>query len=219
MRVSGIGCCRRIPRRTVRHRRRNDTRADVAVAVRGATFPGRTRDAPGAGTSMAVILFTAMASLRKHHQHGAVDWAVVRGITPGILVGTALGATFAAIIPHASGSGVCIVRLFRSHADPARSAPARLTPVAGSGWHQCDGCVHRVDQQFGFDRWRHVVIPFLVCATCRCVMPSARLPRSVFRSHWAVTGYIVIGSHLSGLPSPHLGYVYLPRYCGWHLRA
>jgi uncharacterized membrane protein YfcA len=37
------------------------------------------------GTSMAAILFTSLASLRAHHQHGAVLWKVVVQITPGIL--------------------------------------------------------------------------------------------------------------------------------------
>ena len=56
------------------------------------------------GTSMAVILFTSLASMHKHHQHGAVNWRVVRNITPGILLGTALGALIAASIPaHALG--------------------------------------------------------------------------------------------------------------------
>lgn len=47
------------------------------------------------GTSMAAIVFTSLSSLRAHHAHGAVLWKVVRGITPGILVGT-FGATFIA---------------------------------------------------------------------------------------------------------------------------
>ena len=43
------------------------------------------------GTSMAGILFSSLASLREHHRHGAVNWRVVRNITPGILLGTGLG--------------------------------------------------------------------------------------------------------------------------------
>src|SRR5438445_8057422 len=43
------------------------------------------------GTSMASILFTSLASLRSHHRRGAVNWAVVRQITPGIVLGTLLG--------------------------------------------------------------------------------------------------------------------------------
>ena len=51
------------------------------------------------GTAMATILFTSIASMRKHHQHGAVNWQVVRHITPGILLGTAIGAMTASAIP------------------------------------------------------------------------------------------------------------------------
>ncbi|HNH90916.1 sulfite exporter TauE/SafE family protein, partial [Accumulibacter sp.] len=51
------------------------------------------------GTSMATILFTALASLRAHHRHGAVLWPVVAQITPGILLGTLLGTLFAASVP------------------------------------------------------------------------------------------------------------------------
>src|SRR3972149_1764806 len=51
------------------------------------------------GTSMATIVFTSLSSMRKHHQHGAVNWRVVRNITPGILLGTLFGALLAASIP------------------------------------------------------------------------------------------------------------------------
>jgi len=44
------------------------------------------------GTSMATILFTSFSSTRQHHAHRAVHWDMVRFITPGILLGTALGA-------------------------------------------------------------------------------------------------------------------------------
>lgn len=51
------------------------------------------------GTSMAAILFTSVSSLRAHHRHGAVDWSLVRGFTPGILVGTGLGTLLARVLP------------------------------------------------------------------------------------------------------------------------
>lgn len=44
------------------------------------------------GTSMATILFTSIFSAYQHHQHQAVKWKVVGIITPGLLMGTALGA-------------------------------------------------------------------------------------------------------------------------------
>lgn len=51
------------------------------------------------GTSLASIMFTSMSSLRSHHAHGAVNWKLVRRITPGIVIGTLLGSGFAAQLP------------------------------------------------------------------------------------------------------------------------
>jgi uncharacterized membrane protein YfcA len=48
------------------------------------------------GTSLASIMFTSISSLRAHHRRGAVDWTVVRRITPGILAGTFFGSWVAA---------------------------------------------------------------------------------------------------------------------------
>ena len=48
------------------------------------------------GTSLASIMFTSVSSLRAHHGRGAVNWAVVRNITPGIMVGTFSGSWVAA---------------------------------------------------------------------------------------------------------------------------
>ena len=38
-------------------------------------------------TSMATILFTAVSSVRAHHQRGAVRWDIVRTLAPGIVLG------------------------------------------------------------------------------------------------------------------------------------
>jgi uncharacterized membrane protein YfcA len=51
------------------------------------------------GTSLTSILFTSLSSVRAHHAHGAVEWAVVRGIAPGIVTGTLLGTWLAAQLP------------------------------------------------------------------------------------------------------------------------
>ena len=42
-------------------------------------------------TSTATIIFTALSSAREHHKHGAVLWAVVAGLAPGIIVGSLVG--------------------------------------------------------------------------------------------------------------------------------
>ena len=44
------------------------------------------------GSSLAVIVFTAISSVRAHHGYGAVLWPAVRGLAPGVVVGALLGA-------------------------------------------------------------------------------------------------------------------------------
>jgi uncharacterized protein len=50
-------------------------------------------------TAIATILFTSLSSVRAHHSYGSVDWAVVRAMSPGILVGSFLAALLAGLIP------------------------------------------------------------------------------------------------------------------------
>jgi uncharacterized protein len=47
------------------------------------------------GSSLAVIVFTAVSSVRAHHGYGAVLWPAVRGLAPGIVAGGLLGAWLA----------------------------------------------------------------------------------------------------------------------------
>lgn len=42
-------------------------------------------------TSLTTIIFTSISSVKEHHNHGAVDWGLVRWLGSGIVVGTALG--------------------------------------------------------------------------------------------------------------------------------
>ena len=55
------------------------------------------------GTSLTTIVFTSISSARTHNAKGNVDWSIVRGITPGILVGGVIGT--ALLIGHARRHG------------------------------------------------------------------------------------------------------------------
>lgn len=47
------------------------------------------------GTSLATIIVTSISSTLAHHQRGAVLWQVVKYITPGLLLGSFVGAGIA----------------------------------------------------------------------------------------------------------------------------
>ncbi|MEM8536925.1 MAG: sulfite exporter TauE/SafE family protein [Pseudomonadota bacterium] len=46
-------------------------------------------------TSLATIIVTSARSVLAHHRQGAVDWAILRGFAPGIVVGAAVGVLVA----------------------------------------------------------------------------------------------------------------------------
>src|SRR6185295_14632396 len=53
------------------------------------------------GTSLAAMAAGALASLRAHHARGAVDVALVKTMTPGLLAGVFVGALLARFAPTA----------------------------------------------------------------------------------------------------------------------
>lgn len=165
------------------------------------------------GTSMATILFTSLASMRKHHQHGAVNWAVVRTITPGILFGTALGALCAAFVSP-RGLGVffalfvyfaAIQILFELRPQASRQLPG-MTGMTLTGMFT--GWISSLVSIGGGT----VVVPFLIWCNVpirNAIGTSAAIGFPV--AIGGTIGYIVMGlSSHTLLPSPNLGFVYLP---------
>lgn len=164
------------------------------------------------GTSMATILFTSLASMRKHHQHGAVNWTVVRTMTPGILFGTALGALCAASVsPRALGIFfaffvycAAIQILFELRPQASRQLPGTagmtLTGMF-TGW------ISSLVSIGGGT----VVVPFLIWCNVplrNAIGTSAAIGLPV--AIGGTAGYIVSGLSFHVLPTPNLGFVYLP---------
>ena len=51
------------------------------------------------GTSLATIIVTSVSSVRAHHRRGAILWAQVKMLAPGIVLGAWLGAAMADQMP------------------------------------------------------------------------------------------------------------------------
>jgi len=164
------------------------------------------------GTSMAAILFTSLSSLRAHHSHGAVNWRVVRNITPGILIGTGIGASVAASIPtHGLAIFFALFVYFvaaqilvdlRPQAARQLPGPAGMT-LAGI----LTGCLSSLVSIGGGS----IVVPFLVW--CNISLRNAIGTSAAIGFPVAVggtIGYVVTGMNISWLPPHSLGYVYLP---------
>ena len=164
------------------------------------------------GTSIATILFTSLASLRAHHQHGAVLWKVVLQITPGILFGTVFGTLFAAEIPSRPLAlfftvFVCLVAvqmILNLKPKPSRELPGNAGVLAvGTGIGAMSALVAIGGGVF--------TVPFLTWCNVRvqnAIGTSAAIGFPI--AVGGTLGYLYNGWGNTNLPPGSMGFVYLP---------
>ena len=163
-------------------------------------------------TGLATILFTSLSSVRAHHRHGGVDWAVARAMSPGIMAGSLAAALAAGLIPTRPLAVFFTGFMFYAAAQmfvevkpkAARQLPGRPGLfAAGAGI----GAVSSVLAAGG----AFMTIPFLAW----CNMPIKRAIGTAAAVGFPIAlagsvGYIVQGMRVQGLPEGTLGYVYVP---------
>lgn len=168
------------------------------------------------GTSLAVIIPTSISSLRAHHAHGAVDWQVVRRISPGILLGTLLGGGVAVWLPDQGLKLFFITFLFYAATQMLlgfRPKPHRGLPgwpgmsLAGaviglvSSWVGIGGGTLSVP----FQTWCNVGLHRAIGTAAAIGLPIALA---------GMAGYVLSGQAAPGLPAWSQGFVYLPALLG-----
>ena len=164
------------------------------------------------GTSMATILFTSLSSMRKHHQHAAVNWQVVRNMSPGILLGTLLGALFAASVSQRALGIFFVLFVYFAAAQillNIRPHPSRQLP--GKGGMTLAGTLTGWVSSLVSIGGGTIVIPFLVWCNVplrKAIGTSAAIGFPV--AIGGTVGYVAAGLHLQTLPGYSLGFVYLP---------
>jgi uncharacterized membrane protein YfcA len=163
-------------------------------------------------TSLATILFTSISSVRTHHQHGAVLWRVVGTLTPGIVLGSLIGAQIAGILPttwlaiiFALFVGFSAIQmLLNREPKPTRELPGTAGMfVAGSGIGFVSSLVGAGG---GF-----ISIPYLIWANAKihnAVATSAALGFPIAAA--GTVGYVLAGRGEAGLPAGTIGFIYLP---------
>ncbi len=168
------------------------------------------------GTSMGTIVFTSIASMRAHHSHGAVRWEIVRGLAPGLVVGTLAGTTLASLIPTRPLAVVFVCIVYYASAQmmldfkpkPHRQMPGTAGMLAAGGL--IGALSSLVSAGGGF-----MSIPFMVfcnVAIHQAVGISAALGFPIAVA--GTIGYLASGWSTPGLPAGSLGYVYLPGLVG-----
>lgn len=182
-------------------------------------FLGRQQVAPdlavkmAIATSMATIMFTSLSSMRAHHQRGAVRWDIAWRLAPGIVLGGM--ASSLGVFALLKGSFLAIFfGLFVSFSAfqmllNKKPAPTRQMPGTAGQWSA--GSVigflsGLVGAGGGF-----VSVPFMTWCNVpvhHAVATSAALGFPIALAN--VTGYVISGQSVAGLPPASFGYVWLP---------
>ncbi len=164
-------------------------------------------------TSMAVIIFTSVSSVRAHHKRGAVRWDIVRKLAPGIVIGSLIAS--AGVFAVLKGAYLAIffgifvafsaTQMFLDKKPP----PTRQMPGTG-GQLVAGGFIGFLSGLVGAGGG-FISVPFMAwcnVAIHTAVATSAALGFPIAVAN--VAGYIVSGMSVTGLPPASFGYIYLP---------
>lgn len=166
------------------------------------------------GTSLATIVITSLSSMRAHHKHRAIDWAVVRVITIGVFTGGLLGA---AIAKQIAGEDLKVIfsifmfliaaqMYFGNTAKPQRTLPGKAGMIAAG---TTIGIISSIMGVGGGS----MSVPFLTWCNMsirRAVATSSAIGFPIALS--GTIGFIVTGWSVSGRPVLSLGYVNFPAF-------
>ena len=168
------------------------------------------------GTSLATIVFTSVNSVLAHQKHKAILWHLVRPISIGVLIGTALGAMTAAQIQGPMLQkiigvfAICMSAQMAFNLAPKtrRPPPGRPGLVAAGGfivWASAIFGIAGGSLTVPFLAWRSVVMQKAVATSAACGVPIALA---------AAIGYVFTGWGSAGLPDWSTGFVYWPAVVG-----
>jgi uncharacterized membrane protein YfcA len=190
--------------------------SSLALMFAAHGFPAQYVMHLAVGTSLAAIIFGSWSSFRAHHRHRAVDWTVVRRMTPGLLAGVFVGAALARLLTNAFLKYFFLAFMLFVTAQMVfnlRPKPSRRLPGAGAlsavavAIGICSGL-------FGGGA-AAVGVPFLTwcnVSTHRAIGTVAAMgfPLAIA----GAIGYVIAGWNAQGLPPYSLGFVYLPAFAG-----
>lgn len=163
-------------------------------------------------TSLATICFTSLSSVRAHHQRGAVLWPVVRLLSPGIVLGSLIGAQLAVAMPTQMLS--LFFALFVAYSatqmlldkkpKPSRTLPGKLAML---GMGHVIGLISSLVGAGG----AFVSVPFMTWCNVKIHQAVATSAALGFPIALAGTlGYVWAGWSLPAMPEGAVGYLYLP---------
>ena len=166
-------------------------------------------------TSLATMLVTSLSSIAAHHRKGAVQWPLVRLMTPGLMIGAVLGAAVASQLPgevlvkvfavFALASGLQLMLARQPAGDRPMSGPAVIRAVsAGIGAISSIVGIGGGSLTVPWLLWHRVRAQVAVGTSAACGFPIAVA---------GAFAYVLLG-RMSGEATSNSGYVHLPAFLG-----
>jgi uncharacterized membrane protein YfcA len=175
-------------------------------------FPADYTVKMAVATSLATICLTSLSSVRAHHQRGAVLWPIVKVLAPGIVLGSIVGAQFAAALPgkllgilFAIFVAFSATQMFIDRKPkPSRTLPGRVGTFS-MGW-----VIGMLSSLVGAGG-AFVSVPFMTWCNVKihdAVGTSSALGFPIALA--GTLGYIWAGQNLPAMPAGSIGFLYLP---------
>ncbi|MCL6264195.1 sulfite exporter TauE/SafE family protein [Craterilacuibacter sp. RT1T] len=164
------------------------------------------------GTSLAVMVFTSISSVRAHQQRGAVDWAIVRRMAPAMVLGTLAGSLIAGWIPGRELRWFFVIYAYVIGLQMylgAKPPASRALPGVAGQWG-AGGVIGVISSWVGIGGGS-MSVPFM--SWCNVPVHTAIGTSAALGWPIAVSGaigYLASGWGQTGLPWGSLGFIYLP---------
>ena len=167
-------------------------------------------------TSTATILFTSFSSMRSHVSHNNVHWTAVKGILPGIVLGTLMGTYLVHLIPTLPLKFVFVAFTFYTAYSMTYGKPPRASRTLPHRWalfgagNLIGSISTLISAGGGF-----ITVPFMIAcntSTRLAIGTSATLGFPIALS--GVLWYLVSFYNTTGLPAHTIAYIYWPAVIG-----
>ena len=164
------------------------------------------------GSSLGVIVFSSISSTFSHNIKDAVDWKLIKVVSPSIIIGSALGGITAGLIESDTLQGlvalflvVASVQLIFEFPPPPQNPQTNLIGpfIAGGGIGWLSGVFGIGGGIFSVPYFYHRGLKMMsaIGTSAACGIPIA-ISGSI--------SYMIVGLHENNLPNYSIGYVYLP---------
>jgi len=164
------------------------------------------------GTSLASIIFTSISSFLSHHKRGAVDWSIVKRITPGILFGTYVGTIVASKLSTGFLKAFFCIFLYSVATQMiVGKKPKASREIPGNAGIFGVGSIIGIASSLVGIGGGSLSVPFMLwcnVAAHRAIGTSAAIGFPIAIA--GAFGYIINNLNAVNLPPYSLGYVYLP---------